>query len=160
MKYDVTHACGHNNTVELYGPNKERERKIKWMENTVCSACYRAEQEEDAAKTCDAVEMPYRQYKQDYADCRAKTGSYNKDSKTIIVYVPLIDPTRQEQIKEMIALGLSEEIAKQWVDLGADGVQEILDRMITGLERDKVEITPDIEQNLALGRKIIEILRR
>ena len=30
-KYDVTYACGHTETVNLYGKTSERERKIYWM---------------------------------------------------------------------------------------------------------------------------------
>lgn len=249
MKYTVTRACGHEETVQLYGTNKERESKIKWMESTVCTACYRSEQDAEAAKKCDEIEMPYREYKQDYADCRTKSGSYNKETKTIIVYVPRKpDPERERQerqaqaaeelkahgipeeqaqayaemgasgvselvdqavellgqhervdelvevgltednaqayieagpdalretvapvierlkphdhMEELIAIGLTETVARQWVERGADGVQQLYDRMIRRLESDQVEITPDIEQNLTLGRKIIEILRR
>ena len=249
MKYTVTRACGHEETVELYGPNKERESKIKWLESTVCTACYRAEQDAEAAKKCDEVEMLYREYKQDYAECRTKAGSYNKETKTIIVYVPRKpDPERErqerreqaaeelteagipeeqaqayaemgasgvreivdqaiellgqydqaeelvelgltednaqayleqgsaalhevvapvierlkphEQLEELIALGLTEPIARQWLDLGADKTQDLYDNLVASYDRDKVEITPEMEANLALGRAIIEILKR
>lgn len=163
MKYTVARACGHEEIVEVYGPNKERECKIKWLERTVCSACYRAELEEAAAKECDEVEMLYREYKQDYADCLTKSGSYDKETKTIIVYVPREhepDPEQEQVVAELEELGVTEEAARKWVNLGADGVQQLLDRMIAELERDKIEITPAIDQNLALGRKIIKVLKR
>lgn len=48
-KYDVTYACGHVKTVDLYGKTSERERKIEWMEgNCLCPACYKAEQQAKA----------------------------------------------------------------------------------------------------------------
>lgn len=34
------------------------------------------------------IEMPYRVYKQHYADCDTLAGSYNKQSKTITVLMP------------------------------------------------------------------------
>ena len=39
MQYTVHHACGHEETVVLYGPTKERERRIAAMEQADCPAC-------------------------------------------------------------------------------------------------------------------------
>ena len=42
-KYDVTYSCGHTGTVDLFGKNTERERKIAWMEREcLCPDCYKA----------------------------------------------------------------------------------------------------------------------
>jgi hypothetical protein len=55
-KYDVKFSCGHTETVYLYGPLKDRYRKIEWMESTkVCSACYQAEKEEAKKAEVEAV---------------------------------------------------------------------------------------------------------
>ena len=37
MKYDVTFSCGHTATIELFGPTKDRERKISWYESSTGS---------------------------------------------------------------------------------------------------------------------------
>lgn len=42
-KYNVTYSCGHSDTVQLYGPGRDRERKIEWMEESgLCPDCYKA----------------------------------------------------------------------------------------------------------------------
>ncbi len=42
-QYTVTYSCGHSDTVQLYGPTKDRERKIAWFEKSGrCASCYRA----------------------------------------------------------------------------------------------------------------------
>lgn len=89
-KYDVTFKqCGHVGTVELFGAWKDRERKMEYMsENYLCPECYKKFLEEQKAEGCEEVEMHYSQYKKEYADCKTKEGSYNKRTKTIIVYVP------------------------------------------------------------------------
>ena len=50
MKYDVKMACGHVQTVDLYGKTKERERRIAYFEDFgMCTECFKkwkAEQEE------------------------------------------------------------------------------------------------------------------
>lgn len=38
-KYDITHTCGHTETVALFGPHADRERRIARMEAEDCAAC-------------------------------------------------------------------------------------------------------------------------
>ena len=84
-KYNVKFSCGHEETIDLFGPVKERESKIAYFEKRgLCRECYEKEQN----KNCNEVEMPYSEYKNKYANCKTKANSYNKASKTIIVYVP------------------------------------------------------------------------
>lgn len=94
MKYTITHTCGHTEEHQIYGTNAhgERDRKIAWLETTLCPECYRKEQAEKAAAEASEsglteTEMKYSEYKNNYADCKTKPGSYNKESKTIIVFV-------------------------------------------------------------------------
>ena len=47
-KYDVRFSCGHTATIELFGKEKDRQRKIAWYEeNGLCPDCYRKQQEEE-----------------------------------------------------------------------------------------------------------------
>lgn len=39
MKYSITHTCGHDEQVELFGKGTERQKKIAWMEQQDCRAC-------------------------------------------------------------------------------------------------------------------------
>ena len=88
-KYDVHFSCGHTETKELYGKVSIRMERIAYWERWgVCSACYREQKEMEAAANCDEVEMYYGDYKKNYPNCRTKTGSYDGDKKTVIVYVP------------------------------------------------------------------------
>jgi len=58
-KYSAKFSCGHTETVELYGPEKDRSRKLAWMAGKVCSACYKADQSARAAEAVDAAgELP------------------------------------------------------------------------------------------------------
>lgn len=93
MKYSVKYSCGHICTVELFGKTSERERKIRWMQETaVCPECYkeqkRIELETEAEKAgLVPVTMSYKEYKDSYPDCDTVPGSYDGLDKTIEVYV-------------------------------------------------------------------------
>jgi len=39
-KYKIEYQCGHSATVQLFGPQKERDRKIDWMQQGDCPACW------------------------------------------------------------------------------------------------------------------------
>lgn len=89
MKYDVKFSCGHTHTVQLFGKYADRERKIEYFERCgVCPDCYREMKEMENAIGCKEVKMHYAEYKKNYPDCKTKSGSYNREEKTIIVYVP------------------------------------------------------------------------
>lgn len=95
-KYTVTFSCGHEATIELFGKDADRKRKIAYLEESgICPECYAAAREAEKAEGCKEVEMSYSEYKNNYAECDTKKDSYDKKTKTIIVYVP-IEPTEEE----------------------------------------------------------------
>lgn len=90
MKYTVKFSCGHDDTVELFGKNTDRQRKIDYFMNYgICSACYKEQKTIENSIGCEEQTMSYREYKTNYADCKTKPGSYNGETKTIVVYVPV-----------------------------------------------------------------------
>lgn len=50
MKYTIRMSCGHEDTVDLDGKTKERERKIEYFKSSgLCKDCYKKKMEEEAA---------------------------------------------------------------------------------------------------------------
>jgi hypothetical protein len=50
--YTVTAGgCGHTATIQLFGPTRERERRIAWTESPagLCNACYAARKRAESA---------------------------------------------------------------------------------------------------------------
>ena len=46
MKYTITMGCGHEETIQLFGPTSERERKLEYLkENGLCKEFYRKKME-------------------------------------------------------------------------------------------------------------------
>lgn len=59
MKDYVTYSCGHTGEVQLFGTNKDRERKIKWYEKeALCPECYKKQQEERAKALAAEYNLP------------------------------------------------------------------------------------------------------
>jgi len=93
-KYNVTFSCGHTETKELFGSERERRAKIEyWGKSGKCTECYEKEKYAD----CDEIEMSYAEYKKNYTDCKTKSGSYDAKRKTIIVYVPKTSPEEKPE---------------------------------------------------------------
>jgi len=89
MKYDIKMGCGHTDTVELFGKNAEREKKIKYFEKYgLCRECYMEKlKNERMAEGLKLVEMTYYEYKNNYSECKTEPGSYDKERKTIKVWI-------------------------------------------------------------------------
>lgn len=71
MKYNITFSCGHTGTVELFGKDKERHKKLEYFqENGLCSECYKKmmrEEEQAQPITCNIIlsshtETPFTLY--------------------------------------------------------------------------------------------------
>lgn len=88
-KYDVTFSCGHTERIVLFGKMKDREKKIAWFEKKgLCKECYNRQENERNGKDHIEKKMLYKDYKNNFAECEIKRGSYNEEEKTIIIYVP------------------------------------------------------------------------
>jgi nucleotide-binding universal stress UspA family protein len=58
MKYDVTFACGHVGEVTLYGPGRDRERKLQWLSTCKCKDCEEADRQARILKETQDRELP------------------------------------------------------------------------------------------------------
>lgn len=54
-KYDITYACGHTETVQLYGKSVDRQKEIARRENCLCKECWIAERRKADEAVIDSV---------------------------------------------------------------------------------------------------------
>lgn len=47
---EINYSCGHSDSIQMYGPIRDRESKKEWMERGVCPDCYRRQKEDERAK--------------------------------------------------------------------------------------------------------------
>lgn len=100
--YNVKYSCGHEDRIQLYGPERERRSKIEYLERRVCKACWEEQRRIDAEAKAKRdglveVEVSYREYKEKWPEAQQIPGSYNGESKTIHIYLPA-DQTNDTEI--------------------------------------------------------------
>ena len=153
MKYDVTFSCGHAETVEIYGKTEDREKKIAYYgKSGICRKCYEKMMNEKNSENCEEVRMSYREYKENYADRKTKSGSYDKEEKTIVVYVPKKE--EKEDSRQVFGKALNaavKELKKENESAGPEDVMPVmvareLDKM--GYTEEKLKKMKDVPETV------------
>lgn len=153
MKYDVTFSCGHTETVEIYGKTEDREKKIAYYgKSGICRKCYEKMMNEKNSENCEEVRMSYREYKENYADRKTKSGSYDKEEKTIVVYVPKKE--EKEDSRQVFGKALNatvKELKKENESAGPEDVMPVmvareLDKM--GYTEEKLKKMKDVPETV------------
>ena|SRR3982751_789792 len=125
-KYTIHYQCGHPEIEQLYGPEKERQRRIAWKEqHQVCPTCYRAEQDcALAAETGWAREqnadMPELKGSQAQIDWGERIRARAREHLAVLIgsYTEQ-DPPKDEVVDLSVRI-LKQENAKYWIDRRAD----------------------------------------
>lgn len=146
--------------MQIYGSSKERERKIKYYEQYgTCSDCYKAEKNKKNAEGCEEVRMSYREYKTSYADCNTKADSYDKDEKTIIVYVRVErsveenTPMTEEETKEACqkeAYDAIKKTGKKPEEINPTDLNEAFEKLGINVERLRI---PEAVKDAIINKK-------
>lgn len=131
MKYTITRACGHQETVELYGNGKEREWKLARMEDEDCADCRKSKKENEIKvrnESAEVVEMLYKDYKRSYSYCDTVPGTYDPETKSIKVYVPAPEKLEDRLVAKIIEMGrkynYTETVARIAVASGAEYIEK------------------------------------
>jgi len=115
-KYDITHSCGHVQVHQIFGKHSGfggRESKIAWLETTLCTECYRAEQDKQhAAEAAAASEQNAA------AGLPALTGSPKQIAwaETIRSTALASAAKEEEQFRGRLSADLSPEIRLEVTD--------------------------------------------
>lgn len=164
-KYEVKMACGHIHTVELFGKASDRERKIKWLEeNGICPDC----KAKEAARGCEEIEMHYGEYKKNYSNCKTKPNSYNAETKTVVVYVPIEEPVEETNPEEQAINAMCEifEVKKSDTDYN-NFVKMCKDALACSVEENEKMFMSQAEkykgsdkgEKIEKAKKIVNIIR-
>lgn len=77
-EFEHRHACANSTEKDSY---------MIWAREHI-TRCYNCSVARKAKESgLEEVRMPYAEYKNKYSDCKTKADSYDKSTKTIIVYI-------------------------------------------------------------------------
>ncbi len=54
--YEINYTCGHQGREQLYGPHRQRENKIEYLERGVCRDCFVAQRNANNKDIADKAE--------------------------------------------------------------------------------------------------------
>lgn len=130
-------SCGHYSDIQLLGKAAEREKKIQWFKDAgLCKDCYKQHLENQKALINEIIEMDYRsQYKVMFEWCEKVRDSYNKDTKTIKVYVPKDTADFAKAFVADDKISQFEALAKMHKE-GAGHVYDIIKRVSGGFAKE------------------------
>lgn len=125
-------SCGHYEKIQVLGKAIEREKKIQYFKDAgLCKDCYRQFIENQKALANEIIEMDYRsQYKVMFDWCEKVRNSYNKETKSIKVYVPKGTADFAKAFVADDKIGQFEALAKMHKE-SANHVYDIIERVST-----------------------------
>lgn len=56
MQYDVKHICGHVEKVTLFGPERDRQRRLEYLKSSMCPQCLAAHRKAEADKLAEQAQ--------------------------------------------------------------------------------------------------------
>mgnify|MGYP000844594219 CR=1 FL=1 len=137
-KYTITYACGHQETIQLYGKSSDREWKMQSMQQRLCPACYKAakkQEQKEAGERAGEVNKS--------KGCVALEGSEAQIAWAEAIRLPRItalmlmldrvqdqanrkEPTALKVYPVLVAVmdwAKSIDSAKWWIDNRSDGIE-------------------------------------
>ena len=113
MKYTITHKCGHNEVINLYGKTEERNKKIKKLEEEICNECYeKILEKEDQAKKYPLLKGSEKQINWEK---KLRRKHFKKIEEELESYATAPQKT-QEQIKDFRTFLLKIDEAKTFIE--------------------------------------------
>lgn len=130
-QYTINHSCGHTGHVTLFGPTKDRYRRIEWLETRECDECYKEGiAAEKAAESARAAE------RQTALGLPELSGSDKQVAWALVLRQRVLerlagmcsDDTARKQFTTIIAVETS---AKWWIDHRDHSAVEIARTLMT-----------------------------
>lgn len=114
MKYTITHSCGHEERLELFGPRSQREWRIKKAEEEMCDDCYSEWKTAQCAQQNKELGLPELTGTEKQIAWAEKIRYQAMDELTRIG--KLVHEDKQDQFREGLNLIYGKEQASWWID--------------------------------------------
>jgi len=145
MKVRVKRACGHEERVEVFGPERERQRRLEREAERLCRTCWEAAREREAAEAAEAArqaglpELQGTSKQVAWAESiRAQKLRQVRETWERELAVLKGSPERIARARELYRLGLerleAQAEARFWIDSRADDPIRLIRGQLTADE--------------------------
>lgn len=117
-KETVKYSCGHEETLQFYGPMKERAFRKSNLESRECPECWKAKQVKEAVASHQANDwavLTGSEKQVAWAES-IRTNFYKQIEEKLRVYTPVKNVTAFENGKKLLAWIKAETSAKFWIE--------------------------------------------
>ncbi len=125
-KQTITRSCGHEETIQIYGPHKDRARKAEYEATKLCRECWRAqaqaereEQSRTAAQRNKEQGLPaLTGSEKQIAWAESIRAEKQAELERLVEQAAKSSPTpeQRQQFNDAIAAVLAETAASWWID--------------------------------------------
>lgn len=140
-KYEITFACGHTETKELYGKSADRERKISWMEKYgLCSECYKKQMQENQESRKTDNKLP------DLEGSEKQIAWAEKIRDGVFLDWKNLGPQKDSRAEKFIDWLKSRTEARFWIDNREKSIRELVKEWMENENKiDAVEESKELE---------------
>lgn len=148
MKYDITYACGHTGTVELFGKTADREYRLKYYEGCLCPECEAKErQKKNAESAAEAAEMDFPTLKGSEKQVAwAETIRLETYSRWMESFNDLAEEYPERAPKALDAINYAIQHAtgaSEWIDNRGDSLGKMLQKYRNMMEEEQRDAIPE-----------------
>lgn len=175
-----TYSCGHEGTVNIFGPTKDRERKAEWEFSGLCPDCYKKKQEEEREKENQKAAEASAEMELPELSGTTKQSAWANTLRINFVdkYNAFLDEFRKRGEKkvylhdndgfkvlatEQQLVGLRDWIlehktdAKYWIDNRLEYLIFYIREALQGMEEEKQAIPDDIQEEIDLEEAALTV---
>lgn len=125
-KYDIKYACGHEDVVELFGKESERQRKLEWLATQDCPKCKKQQKIDLRKEQIINFDLPSLSGSEKQIEWAIELRGRVIDSM-IDEYNKSSDEEAKKKVKTAFFKGLSKKTdSKYWIDRRDDSFLYII----------------------------------
>ena len=144
-KYDIKYVCGHEGTVNLFGPTKDRNRRVEWLHTVLCPECKKAEEEKARKEKEQELGLPdlIGSEKQiDWAG-RIRQSICGMSKDTFELRACAREGLTREALDKAMEYALSQENASWWIENRRDRLSSFAAAVLEEIKEDELENSPE-----------------
>ena len=144
-RYDIRYSCGHEATVNLFGPSRDRERKAEWLRTVLCPECQKAAREKELKEKDRELGLPDLSGTERQAAWAEKIrrGVFEMSRDPLELRICARDGMTQEALDRAMGYAFAQESAAWWIENRKDRLEDFAAAVLKEIREDETENSPE-----------------